>query len=186
MFLGRILCKGDLGRSRNHARKLFVSLSFQDYITSPSSLQQTRKTKTTAKPSRISCIRMAAVNGTSPKVTLYTNHGCPFAHRAHITIKELGLEHEEVVIDLTKPRDPWYLDINPVSIPALSRFLQSQSIHPILGDHWQDGGRIYHNVQTSWSKPVRHPGAHPLALNAGRAPACASARDMSNLYLFVN
>jgi glutathione S-transferase len=58
---------------------------------------------------------MAAVNGNAPKITLYTNHGCPYAHRAHIVIKELGLPYEEVIIDLSKPRDPSYLEINPVS-----------------------------------------------------------------------
>jgi glutathione S-transferase len=27
----------------------------------------------------------------------------------------LGLPYEEVIIDLGKPREPWYLEINPVS-----------------------------------------------------------------------
>ncbi|KAF2642639.1 thioredoxin-like protein [Massarina eburnea CBS 473.64] len=50
----------------------------------------------------------------APKITFYTNHGCPWAHRAQITIKELGLPYEEVIIDLTKPREPWYLkEVNP-------------------------------------------------------------------------
>jgi len=53
-------------------------------------------------------------HGVGPKIKLYTNHGCPWAHRAHITLKELGLPYEEVIIDLTKPREPWYLEINPV------------------------------------------------------------------------
>jgi glutathione S-transferase len=63
---------------------------------------------------------MAATNGAStPEITLYTNHGCPWAHRAHITIKELGLPYKEEIIDLDRPRDPWYLKINPVSnLPA--------------------------------------------------------------------
>ena len=51
---------------------------------------------------------------TPPKIILYTNHVCPFAHRAHIALKETGLEYEEVFIDLDKPREPWYLKINPV------------------------------------------------------------------------
>ncbi|KAL1306295.1 hypothetical protein AAFC00_004380 [Neodothiora populina] len=51
--------------------------------------------------------------GVQPKITLYTNHGCPFAHRAHIALKELGFEYEEVIIDLDTPREPWYLEINP-------------------------------------------------------------------------
>ena len=52
---------------------------------------------------------------TQPKITLYTNHVCPFAHRAHIALKETGLKYDEVIIDLDKPREPWYLEINPVS-----------------------------------------------------------------------
>lgn len=49
------------------------------------------------------------------EITLYTNHTCPWAHRAHIILKELGLEYKEVIIDLERPRDEWYLKINPVS-----------------------------------------------------------------------
>jgi glutathionyl-hydroquinone reductase len=55
-----------------------------------------------------------ATNGDALKFTLYTNHRCPFAHRVHIVLKELGLKYEEVFIDLDKPREPWYLEINPV------------------------------------------------------------------------
>ena len=50
----------------------------------------------------------------SPKIILYTNRGCPWAHRAHIALKETGLEYEEVGIDLNVPREPWYLEVNPV------------------------------------------------------------------------
>ncbi|KAK1045098.1 hypothetical protein LTR74_018204 [Friedmanniomyces endolithicus] len=49
----------------------------------------------------------------SPKITLYTDHGCPFSHRVHITLDELNLKYEEVIIDLNTPRPQWYLDINP-------------------------------------------------------------------------
>jgi hypothetical protein len=59
--------------------------------------------------------KMAQVNGNAPSIKLYTNHRCPFAHRAHIVLKELGLKYEETIIDLEKPREQWYLDINPVS-----------------------------------------------------------------------
>ncbi|KAF2277178.1 glutathione-S-transferas-like protein omega 1 [Westerdykella ornata] len=56
----------------------------------------------------------------SPKITFYTNHRCPWAHRAHIVIKELGLPYEEVIIDLDKPREPWYLEVNPRGlVPAI-------------------------------------------------------------------
>lgn len=50
---------------------------------------------------------------TAPKIHLYTNHACPFAHRAHIVLEELGLPFEETIIDLNTPRPQWYLDINP-------------------------------------------------------------------------
>lgn len=52
--------------------------------------------------------------GSKPEIVLYTNHACPWAHRAHIALKELGLSYDEVIIDLDKPREPWYLKVNPV------------------------------------------------------------------------
>jgi glutathione S-transferase len=52
-------------------------------------------------------------NGTGPKITLYTSHHCPYAHRAHITLSELSVPYEEVLIDLDSPRPDWYLQINP-------------------------------------------------------------------------
>ncbi|KAG0640727.1 thioredoxin-like protein [Tuber brumale] len=53
-------------------------------------------------------------------ITLYTNHTCPWAHRAHIALAELELDYKEVIIDLTKPREPWYLEINPRGlVPSL-------------------------------------------------------------------
>ncbi|KAK4040362.1 thioredoxin-like protein [Parachaetomium inaequale] len=55
------------------------------------------------------------------KLILYTNHGCPWAHRAHIVLEELKIPFEEVIIDLSVPRTPEYLKINPRGlVPALS------------------------------------------------------------------
>ncbi|KAJ5898121.1 hypothetical protein N7504_008409 [Penicillium tannophilum] len=57
----------------------------------------------------------------APKIILYTNRLCPWAHRAHIALKESGLDFEEVIIDLDTPREPWYLEINPRGqVPTLS------------------------------------------------------------------
>ncbi|KAJ5558239.1 hypothetical protein N7535_008453 [Penicillium sp. DV-2018c] len=57
----------------------------------------------------------------APKVILYTNRLCPWAHRAHTALKECGLEYEEVTIDLDTPREPWYLEINPRGlVPSIS------------------------------------------------------------------
>lgn len=53
----------------------------------------------------------------TPKIIFYTNPTCPWAHRGYIALKELGLPYEEVVIDLETPREPWYLEINPVRPP---------------------------------------------------------------------
>ncbi|PYI09789.1 thioredoxin-like protein [Aspergillus sclerotiicarbonarius CBS 121057] len=57
----------------------------------------------------------------APKIILYTNRICPWAHRAHIALQELGLPFEEVTIDLDTPREPWYLEVNPRGlVPSLS------------------------------------------------------------------
>ena len=58
-----------------------------------------------------------AANGIPPKLTLYTNHGCPWAQRAHIALKALNLPFEEIIIDLDTPREEWYLKVNPVNHP---------------------------------------------------------------------
>jgi glutathione S-transferase len=57
----------------------------------------------------------------SPKIILYTNHGCPWAHRAHIALAELSLPFTEEIIDLSVPRTAEYLTINPRGlVPSLS------------------------------------------------------------------
>ncbi|KAJ5279688.1 hypothetical protein N7478_005060 [Penicillium angulare] len=63
----------------------------------------------------------------APKITLYTNRLCPWAHRAHIALKELGLDYEEVTIDLNTPREPWYLEVNPLRASKLIGNLHSTS-----------------------------------------------------------
>lgn len=52
-------------------------------------------------------------NGIAPQITLFTNHGCPWAHRAHITLRALKIPYDEVIIPLDRPREPWYLKVNP-------------------------------------------------------------------------
>ncbi|TDZ19448.1 Glutathione S-transferase [Colletotrichum orbiculare MAFF 240422] len=57
----------------------------------------------------------------APKIKLYTNHACPWAHRAHVALIELGLPYEEEIIDLSVPRTQEYLQINPRGlVPSLS------------------------------------------------------------------
>ncbi|KAI1321499.1 glutathione S-transferase domain-containing protein [Xylariaceae sp. FL0255] len=56
----------------------------------------------------------------TPKLRLYTNHGCPWAHRAHIALAELNVPFEEEIIDLSKPRTAEYLKVNPRGlVPSL-------------------------------------------------------------------
>jgi len=55
------------------------------------------------------------------KIILYTNHGCPWAHRAQIALAELNIPFETVIIDLSVPRTAEYLAINPRGlVPTLS------------------------------------------------------------------
>jgi glutathione S-transferase len=57
----------------------------------------------------------------SNKITLYTAHHCPFAHRVQIILRELNLEFETCLVDITVPRTPSYLSINPNGmVPALA------------------------------------------------------------------
>lgn len=56
----------------------------------------------------------------APKISLYTAHHCPWAHRAQIALRELSLEFETIIIDINIPRTPEYLAINPRGlVPAL-------------------------------------------------------------------
>lgn len=57
----------------------------------------------------------------NPEIILYTNHGCPWAHRAHVILHELGVSYKEEIIDLSVPRTPEYLKINPRGlVPTIS------------------------------------------------------------------
>lgn len=49
-----------------------------------------------------------------PKIKLYTNHGCGWSQRVQITLRELNLAYEEVLMDLDQPRPDWFLKLNPV------------------------------------------------------------------------
>ena len=66
--------------------------------------------------------RSTCLIGSLPIVTLYTNHLCPWAHRAQITLRALQIPYEEVIIDLDRPREPWYLKINPRGLVPSMRF----------------------------------------------------------------
>ncbi|KAK8014045.1 Glutathione S-transferase omega-1 [Apiospora arundinis] len=46
------------------------------------------------------------------KIKLYTNHGCPWAHRAHIALAELNVPFGEEIVDLSVPRTREYLQFD--------------------------------------------------------------------------
>lgn len=78
------------------------------------SVQRHSRTYVTTKP-------VMGSNAEAPKVILYTSYQCPWAHRAQIAIKEIGIEFETVHIDLSVPRTAEYLAINPRGlVPSLS------------------------------------------------------------------
>jgi len=57
----------------------------------------------------------------TPEILLYTNHSCPWAHRAHIALAELNLPFKEEIIDLSVPRTTEYLAVNPRGlVPSIS------------------------------------------------------------------
>jgi glutathionyl-hydroquinone reductase len=84
----------------------------------------TRPTTRITPPPPLKTIRTFTM--ASPKIIFYTNPTCPWAHRGYIALKELGLPYEEIVIDLETPREPWYLEVNPVRLITLF-FLKEQS-----------------------------------------------------------
>jgi hypothetical protein len=84
----------------------------------------------------------------APMIILYTNHLCPWVHRAHIALKELGLEYKEVIIDLDKPREPWYLEINPVSPLTPKKKHDPHPTHLVVA---------YSNIVLSFSSVVLSP-----------------------------
>ena len=54
------------------------------------------------------------------KITLYTAHHCPFAHRVQIILRDLNLDFETCLVDIAIPRTSEYLAINPNGmVPAL-------------------------------------------------------------------
>ncbi|KAI9497062.1 glutathione S-transferase [Zychaea mexicana] len=56
----------------------------------------------------------------SDKAVFYTAAICPYAQRAAIALKEIGLEYEHVEIDLAN-KPSWYPNVNPESkVPALT------------------------------------------------------------------
>ncbi|UKZ51071.1 hypothetical protein TrVGV298_004826 [Trichoderma virens] len=108
-------------------------------------------------------------------IKLYTNHGCPWAHRAHIALAELKLPFEEEIIDLSVPRTAEYLDVNPRGlVPSLSYngqiITESAIVAQFLADAYPshlipNGGtpeaalaraRIYFFVDTFFSKANGH------------------------------
>ncbi|KIV98899.1 uncharacterized protein PV09_09345 [Verruconis gallopava] len=55
-----------------------------------------------------------------PKITLYTSDTSVYGHRVSILLLHLRVPYEKVLIPLDRPRERWYLEINPRGlVPAL-------------------------------------------------------------------
>lgn len=67
-----------------------------------------------------------------PKITLYTFHNCPFAQRVHITLDELRVPYEEVIIDLKGGRPQWYLDIYPRGLVPAIKYSDYTVTEPVI------------------------------------------------------
>ena len=52
------------------------------------------------------------------KYIFYTYSGSPWTHRVHIVLDYLDVPYEAVEIDLKRPREEWYLELNPVSVAS--------------------------------------------------------------------
>jgi glutathione S-transferase len=132
----------------------------------------------------------------SNKITLYTAHHCPFAHRVQIILRELRLEFETCLVDITVPRTPEYLAINPSGmVPALKHngliLTESGLICQFLADSYPShlllpssvpGGalqrfRIGHFVETYSSK------AHGLFDSTVFSNSAEAKIDMANKYV---
>lgn len=130
------------------------------------------------------------------KITLYTAHHCPFAHRVQIALRELKLDFETSLIDITIPRTLEYLAINPNGmVPALvyndTVITESGLICQFLADCYPShlvlpssatGGalqrlKIGHFVDTYFSK------AHKLFDSTVFLQDAEVKKDMANEYI---
>lgn len=123
-----------------------------------------------------------------PKITLYTNHGCPYAHRAHIALDELKLPYEEVIIDLDKPREPWYLEVNPVrsrSPKSISILTTAQrGLVPALS---YSNGPLKNEVITESSIVAQFLcDAHPSSLLPASDSSPTSALTRARIHFFID
>ena len=68
----------------------------------------------------------AHLNHIAPdKYIFYTHPTSPYTQRVHIALNYLNVPYEAVDIDLKKPREEWYLQVNPVStLVSLANFLK--------------------------------------------------------------
>ncbi|KAK8167796.1 thioredoxin-like protein [Phyllosticta citrichinensis] len=68
----------------------------------------------------------------APQIIFYTFPDCPYCQRIHILLTQLALPFEEVFVDINKPREQWYLDINPRGLVPSLRFSNGAITNEIL------------------------------------------------------
>ncbi|KAK5056613.1 hypothetical protein LTR84_012145 [Exophiala bonariae] len=70
---------------------------------------------------------MPSTTLSDPKIILYTNHGCGWSQRVQITLRELGLAYQEVLLDLDNPRPDWFLELNPRGLVPVLQYTSTST-----------------------------------------------------------
>jgi glutathionyl-hydroquinone reductase len=89
------------------AARLFIHTSYRRNIKPTGQFPRRDSQKTIKMTTNGAATNGHVTQDVAPKITLYTNHRCPYAHRAHIALEELNLPFKEVIIDLDTPRPQW-------------------------------------------------------------------------------
>ncbi|OAP64612.1 hypothetical protein AYL99_00584 [Fonsecaea erecta] len=87
-------------------------------------------TSTSPAPSTAAATDTGAGHGQA-RIKFFTNHGCGWSHRVHIVLKELGLQYEEVLINMDEPRPEWFLKLNPRGLVPVLQYTPYPSAHTL-------------------------------------------------------
>ena len=76
---------------------------------------------------------------TGPSLTIYSVAACPYAQRTRILLHLKELHADLVEIDLSKPRPPWFLKINPAGkVPTLVHDARPLNESSVINEYLED------------------------------------------------
>lgn len=79
------------------------------------------------------------MSGSKTSLTIYSVAACPYAQRTRILLHLKGLQAELVELDLSKPRPPWFLEINPAGkVPVLVHDGQPLNESSVINEYIED------------------------------------------------